>query len=348
MAAPALSDLNSSAISLISAADAAGGGVLVYGRNDEVLWANEGQRLLMPCTDYRDETFPSLFWKVLNAGMVGNKLAINNPSEWLASEIASRRVNQSLDSINTYPWGKMLFSQMSLDNGIIVQTRIDVKRAGIDCLSSSNCVGIGVPLALQILKERKQFQSLLNSLSIAVCLLDRGRVSICSNSSFDELLLEGAHLLRDEEGRVHAADHYDDMVFRQVVESAAAGSVDSMILPLRSANGAVVAAISAGTVSGTAVLVVSRFGEDAASLAESIRQAFGITPAEADTMANIGLGRSVSQIAEDRNGAEKTVYNQIQRIRSNLKRSKFAADDLASIAALVVRIAAITRHPSRN
>lgn len=348
MAAPALSDLTSQAIGLISAADAAGGGVLVYGRNDEVLWANEGQRLLMPCSDYNDETYSSLFWKVLNAGMIGNKTAPIDPQGWLQYSNATRKNSPSLDFVNRYPWGQMLVSQVVLDNGMSIQARIDIRKAGIDQLSGSDGTGVGFSLALQMVRERKWFQSALDSLSIGVCLLDRGGAVICSNTSFDEFLSGETHLIRDEQCRIRAIDRYDDMVFRQVVENAASGSVGSMIVPLRSASDALVAAISAGTVFGTAVLAVSRFGEDTASLAESIRQAFGLTPAEADTMANIGLGRSVSQIAEDRNGAEKTVYNQIQRIRSGLNRSKFAAHDLASIAGLAVRIAAITKPPTRS
>lgn len=348
MAAPALSDLSSAAISLISAADAAGGGVLVYGRNDEVLWVNEGQRLLMPCTDYNDETYSSLFWKVLNAGMIGNRNAAIDPQGWLQYSNATRKNSPSLNFINTYPWGKMYVSQMVIDNGISIQARIDIRKIGIDYIVCDDSAGVDVAIALQTIKNRQYLQSLLDYLSIAVCLLDRSGGIICSNSSFDEFISEETHLIRDAQYRIHAIDQYDDMVFRQVIENAAAGSVGSMIVPLRSASSAILAAVSAGSVSGTAVLAVSRFGEDAESLAESIRQAFGITPAEADTMANIGLGRSVSQIAEDRNGAEKTVYNQIQRIRASLKRSNFAADDLASIAGLVVRIAAITRPPGRN
>ncbi|WP_376957720.1 hypothetical protein ABNQ39_11365 [Azospirillum sp. A26] len=322
--------------------------MLVYGRNDEVIWASDGQRKLMPCSDYVSETYSSLFWKVLDAGMVGNKLAFNDPSGWLEAAIKTRKNSPNLDFINTYSWGRMLISQIILDNGISIQARLDITKSGIDSIIGHDGAGFGVSLALNIINDREKYQSVLNSLSISLALVGKSAQVIYKNSSFSDLLDVGDHVRIDEIGCIYAADPYDDMVLRQVIENAAVGAVDSMILPLRSRTAPVLAAVSAGSIPGTAVVAISRFGEDAASLCNSIRQAFGISPAEAETMVGIGLGRSVSQIANQRNGAEKTVYNQIHRVRESLRRSKFAVDDLVGIARLVTKISAISRPPGQQ
>ncbi|WP_298372576.1 hypothetical protein [Azospirillum sp.] len=329
---------------LIQAANNAGGAVLVYSKNDEIVWANDAQRALMPCSDYVDETYSSIFWKVFEAGFSGAKLAKDDPVSWLEGAIVSRNNSQNLDFINEYFWGRMLVSHIRLDDGVSVQARIDLKKSGLENYFRGETAGLGIMWALQMQRDITNLQSALDGLAIAVGLVDGDGRILHKNTSFSDMLSACDGLYQSEDNIILAVDVCDDMVVKQSIKNVTGGLLDSSFAPLRRATAPpLVMAVTAGDVPGTAVLAVSRFGEDHESLVAGIRQALGITPAEAAVIAGIGVGQSVAEIAVARNVTEKTTRNQVQSLRRALEGSRFAVGDLAGIASLVTKIAAITR-----
>ncbi|MCW2244869.1 hypothetical protein M2352_000460 [Azospirillum fermentarium] len=338
-----LDALPSSAFDLVREADRAGAAVIVYDNDDRIVWVSDGQRTLMPCSDYADETYKSLFWKVLNAGMIGTRSAMADPAAWLEGAIAARRTSPNLDFTNIYPWGRMLVSHLRLDSGISVQARLSLKSTGICKYFGDPDIGLGVMWALRVQRHMHNMQSALNSLSIAIGLVDASGRLFNSNASFNEMLAACDGFMLTEDGDIKAIDVCDDLVLEQAVANVAEGLQPATYIPIRrSSQPPLIVAVSAGDLPGTAVLVVSRFGEDCASIASSLQQAFNMTPAEAEVAAGIGAGQSVADIAAARGVAEKTTYNQVRGVRSALRRSRFAVDDLAGIANLVTKIAAIT------
>lgn len=342
---PAIRELPRPAIDLIVAAEEAGGTVVVFDPNDKIMWANQGQRVLMPCSDYGpDETFESFFWKLFESGSYGNKQAGKDPKRWLASTIAARKSSITLDFVNTYPWGRMLGSHLRLDDGTSVQVRLNIATSGIGRFFPDHDGGLGVMWALRVRNDMNNLQAALDGLAIAVGLVDRSARLIHRNSSLADAVTTHDGLTLDDDGILMATDACDNIVLGQAIESVATGIVPSILMPLRRGSAPpVVMAVSTGNVPGTAVVAVSRFDEDHASLALSLRQALGITPAEAEIIARVGTGHSVTEIAASRGVSEGTAYNQIKSARAALKRSRFAADGLAGIASLVTKIAAISR-----
>ena len=341
--------LTPSASCLVREATDAGGAVIVYDKDDKIIWVSDGQRTLMPCSDYADESYSSLFWKVFKAGLVGTKSAIPDPASWLEATVAARRTSPNLDFVNIYPWGRMLVSHLRLEDGVSVQARISLKAAGIDKYFGSYDTGLGVMWALRVQRHMQGMQSALDSLSIAVGLVDAEGRLVSSNASFREMLCARDALTLTSDECIRAVDVCDDMVLEQAVTHIASGAQPSTCIPIRRGTGApLIAAISAGNQLGTAVIVVSRFGEDHASIVTSLRQAFNMSPAEAEIAAGIGNGQSVAEIAEARGVGEKTAYNQVRGIKSTLRRSQFVVDDLADIAGLVTKVAAITSPAGRK
>lgn len=336
--------LSAPAIDLIRASDEAGGAILIYSPTDEIVGVNDAQRALMPCSNYIGETYSSLFWKVFAAGFSGAKLAQADPQSWLEGAIASRRNSPNLDFVNEYSWGKMLVSHLRLDDGTSVQARIDLKKCGIEKYFTGEGAGLGVMWALQMRQDIRNLQSALDSLAIAVGLVDLNGQLLHSNASFSDMLSVNDGLVQNQEGKIFSLDIYDDIVLQQAIKNVSGGYLASSLAPLRRVSAPpLIMAVTAGEVPGTAVLAISRFGEDHESLVTSIRQALGVTPAEAEVIAGIGTGQSVAEVAASRNVTEKTTRNQVQNLRRALTGSRFAVGDLAGIASLVTKIAAVSR-----
>lgn len=341
-----IGSLPAPAADLVRAADGAGGAVLIYSPDDEIVGANSAQRALMPCSDYVGETYSSFFWKVFAAGFSGAKLAKADPAAWLEGAIVSRHNSPNLDFVNEYSWGRMLVSHLRLDDGSSVQARLDLRKSGIEHYFNGEGAGLGVMWALQVQRDIRNLQSALDSLAVAVGLVDGDGLLLHSNASLSDMLAARDGMAQDGRGGIYATDACDAMVLEHAIKNVSSGFLTSSFAPLRRSLGApLIVAVTAGDVPGTVVLAISRFGEDHKSLVTSIRQALGITPAEAEVIAGIGTGQSVADIAATRNVTEKTTRNQVQNLRRALTGSRFAVGDLAGIASLVTKIAAITRPP---
>lgn len=339
-----VAELPSPAIELVRATEDAGGAVLVFDPSDHIIWANAAQRALMPCCGYEaDDTYESFFWGALKSGRNGNKAARDDPHAWLAQAIAARQCSPNLNFVNVYPWGRMIVSHLRLEDGRSIQSRIDYTASGVARFFPDFDGGVGVLWALKMQQRMRSLQNALDALSVSVGLVDGNGRLFHRNASLDDLLMADDGLRLDEKGILAATDECDGIVLTQALENVAAGTLSHLFVPLRRRNAPpLMMAVSRGDVEGTAVIAISRFGEDQAELAGAIRQALGITPAEAEVIAGIGSGRSVSEIAASRGVTEDTAYKQIKSVRAAMRRSRFGASDLAGIASLVTKIAAIS------
>lgn len=345
----ALNEMPTQVANLVRAADDAGGAVLVFGSDDRVVGANSEQRRIIPLFEYsQEDTYSSMFWLMLEKGFTGNSSARDNPENWLNTAISTRRSNKVLHFSNVYPWGEAACSHILLDCGTSVQIRMNLEASGLTDYYGPRGIGLGVLWALRAQQEMRNLRGALDSLGLAVGLIGAGGRLAHRNSSFSEMLAEADGLLESEAGHIVAADPYDDMVLQQAIEYVASGAIPRAYAPVRRAAGQPhLLVISGGASPGTAVVTVSRFGEDAPEIANTLREAFGITPAEAEVMAALGCGATIPELAASRGTTVGTIYNQTTRIKSALKRSGFAALSPTGLPGLVSRIAAIAR-PSRS
>lgn len=339
-----IAELPTPAVDLIAATDEAGGAVMVFDADDRIIWANPAQRSLMPCGDYdTDETYESLFWKLLANGLNGNKSATENPARWLAMAVEARRCNSNLNFINSYRGRSVFVSHLRMDDGKSIQARLDIQKAGLsDFLEEFG--GSGILFALRCKQRMETLRSCLDGLGLAVATLDSsGRVTL-DNASFRELVKIGDGLKISDQAGLVATDPYDDLTLHQAIRNVTSGAVPSALIPIhRTDQPPVLMAITAGSRPGTASVAISGFGEDQQSIVSQLRQTLGTTPAEAEVAYGIGFGQSVAEIADQRGTTEATVYVQLKRIRAALRETKVAPADLAGIATLVTRVAAITR-----
>lgn len=345
-----IDDLPAPIAEIVRVTDAAGGAVVAFSGDDRILLANHAQRQLMPCCDYGSkDTYSSLFWRLLDKGMTGNPVAKEIPEKWLRRAIEVRENSPNLDWVNNYKWGKMLVSHFRLDNGVSVQARLDMKVAGLEHYFHGLETCTGVTRMLRLRQEIRGLEWALDSLGLAVALVDRTGSILHANSSFLEMLDLANGLLSVDGNGIGATDACDDLVLRHAVQSVASGVVPAAYVPIRRVRqDPLIMAISAGQSPGTAIIATARFGEDLSEVGAAVRQALGATPAEAEALVGIGAGETVAEFSDRHGLAPSTIYRRVDDAKKKLRKHSFAAPDLAGIASLVTGIAAITRAPNRR
>lgn len=330
------------------AANEAGAAILIFDPEDRIIAANDEQRRVMPCCRYEEmDTYSSLFWSALSNGMTGNASAKHDPKTWLHDAIAARRCSPNLDFINSYAWGKMLVSHYRLDDGTSIQARLNMRSIGMDKYFEGNDGAFGISRILTLRNEINYLERSLDSIGVSVALVDKeGRV-FHANASFNDLISLNDGLVCWPGGGISALDALDDMVLRQALQNVTSGAVQTAYVPVRRSQGdPLVLSLTPGETRGTAIVAALRFGEDLSEVSRTLQQAFGLSSSEAEVLAGVGVGRSVEFVAEQRNVATKTIYQQIYGAKKSMKKSRFAAPDLPGIARLVAGIAAITRAPT--
>lgn len=337
-------------VEMVCLAHNAGGAVMAFGPHDELLWANPEQQRIMPVSDYEplQTTYDSIFWGAYNQGYSGNQDSRHDPAGWLAMAKRARIESDELNFLNRYPWGRAACSHVRLQDGRSLQVRVGLKASGLDQYLGTQEGGFGVVWALRIQEEMRRLRSALDSLGLAVAIVNRRGSVVYQNASFADLVGGADGLISAGNGILVATDAIDDIVMQQALAHVLAGSVPVLYVPLRRPVGTpLVMAVSAGETAGTAVVTVSRFGEDSKEIASTLRQALGLSPAEAEVMAALGAGRSVEEVADERLVAPNTVYQQVRSVKSTLKRSKFAVASPAGLVGLVQRLSAIHRAKTR-
>lgn len=345
-----LSDLPKPITDLMDAANEIGGALLVFDHDDQILFANDAQRQMMPVCSYNSyETYSSFFWGAFNLGLTGNASVKNDPQGWLKTAIAARKSNPVLHFGNSYPWGKASCSNFCIDSGVSIQIRINLTESCISDFTDMQGMGLGAMWAIRAQNEIRALKGALDSLGLAVGVINRNGKLLYRNASLIDLLESEDGLLVSEDGFLVILDPCDDMVVSQAIEHITGGLINRAYAPIRREAGSpLIMSISSGTTPGTAVLTISRFGEDMPEIAGALKEVFGISPAEADVMAALGSGASVPDLAAKRGTSEGTIYNQVSKVKTALRRSEFAAPTLAGAAGLVQRIAAIARVPRRR
>lgn len=342
-----ISELPPAVVNMVLAMDEAGGAVLVFDRDDRIMLANREQRRIMPCCDYTaNDTYSSLFWSLVEHGMTGNPVARKAPEEWLAGAIGARHNSPNLDFVNSYDWGRMLVSHLRLDDGTSIQARLDMRKTGMERYFDGPGMAMGVTRALRLRQDIRSLEGTLDTLGLAVALVDGHGCLLHANSSFSAMLEASDGLANLNGHHIAAIDRGDELVLQQALHNICAQALPVAYVPIRRRKGdPFVLAVSAGATPGTAILALTRFGEDLSEIASALRQALGVTPAEADVMVGLGAGRSVAELSQHRGVSTATTYQQIHAVKGTLRRHRFAAPDLPGIAGLVTGIAAITRTP---
>ncbi|MFS2013725.1 PAS domain-containing protein [Azospirillum sp. CT11-132] len=328
--------------------DEAGGAVLVFDADDRILLANEEQRRMMPCCPYgKDDTYTTFFWSALNKGLTGNPVAKENPEKWLAGAIGARRNSPNLDFVNTYSWGRMLVSHVLLENGISIQTRLNMNAAGMGRYFDGAAGCSGVTRAIQLRKEIRSLEAMLDGLGLAVALVDGAGCILHANASFMEMLSASDGLTNKTGNSIASRDPFDETVLKMALKNVSERkSISTYVAIRRACNEPLVLAVSAGAFAGTVIISALRFGEDLSEVNSALTQAFGVSASEAEVMAGLGAGLSPAQLSGQRGVSTQASYRHIDNAKKKIRKNRFAALDSPGIASLVAGIAAITRAPS--
>ncbi len=344
-ASPLPSGLSDATASLIESADRVDGSVILFDAQDNIVWVNERQRALMPCTDYVNQTYSSLFWSALERGLVGNALAVSRPQMWLefsALERATRRLSQT---VNRYSWGDMALTHRRFDDGSSIQIRFAT--GGADAESPER-------LLLEAVAARREATSLryaLDSLDVGIGITDKYGRPLHANSALQNILKQDLGLMLADDGRVVPMHPEDFQVWQSALVMAAAGYAPSVLmLPNGDEPPLLALTIFPGAHKDTVVVLAAPLrGGFNQSHIDGLSEAFGIPPDQAAVMAKLASGLSLQEIAAQRrsetSGNVISPFYNVAGVRHTLRHHQLTADNQAQVAALVLKVAAITRAP---
>lgn len=346
VASPLPSGVSDATASLIESADRVDGSVILFDAQDKIVWVNERQRTLMPCTDYVNQTYSSLFWSALKNGLVGNALAASRPQMWLefsALERATRRLSQT---VNRYAWGDMALTHRRFDDGTSIQIRFATSGADADSPER---------LLLDAVEARREATSLrhaLDNLDVGVGVIDGTGLPAHSNASLENILSQDMGLLVGDKGRIKPAHPEDHSLWQSALAMAAAGyAPTTMMLPSGDEPPLLVVTVFPGAHAGTAIVLAAPLRPGfTQSHIDGLSEAFGMPPDEAAVMMKLASGQSLQEIASqlraERDGNVVSPFSNVANVRHTLRRHNLTAESQAQIAALVLRVAAITRVPT--
>lgn len=329
---------------LIATAQRINAAVMLLGPADEILFANDRQRTMMPCIDYADSSYADLFWAGFAAGTIGNAAARLRPQEWLDFSTFERHRARVLQSVNEYPWGCMAVTHRRLDDGNYLQMRFAIDPEAIDIMPETTLLA-----AARAAGEARALRHALDAVQIGVGILDVAGHVLFANASLTQDLARG-DVMAAPAGQVVARHEAVPGAWRTAIATSAMDAA-TITMTLRRADGAaaIVAGLIPGEHTGTTILLTSplrrEFGD---ALHEGLVAAFALTRAEAEVMARMALGQRPQEIAEARSGAVGTTYQQVASAKRKLRALDLAPSSQADLVSAVLAVAASTRAPRRS
>lgn len=330
------SEVGEQAIAMAMEAQSLDGAVIVYDASDQIVWVNRRQRQIMPCSDYVGETYTSLFWKVVEAGMTGNPMARQAPAEFLALIKEARRTNDFLSAVNRYPWGAMVTTNRRAPTGWTLQLRFDAQGA-LPGLETPEALLMG---AIRAQRDAAAARHALNEVDHPVAIIgDDGR-RLFANAAF-------AELIHAKMGLTIVAG-----IFQPIND----GDLPSWQRMLRDATGIPVfmhsligkptMAVSAtrGVNPGTLIVLATPCGDGLSRFqADHIARLLGVTQAQAEVLGLLADGRLIKEIAALRDTTEDTTAHQLMSTRKVIRAQGIQIENQVQLVNFIRRIAAITR-----
>lgn len=327
---------------LVRAGAAVNAAMMLLDERDGIIWANSGQRLLMPAVNYDDRpTYDQLFYAALDRQMVGNAAAIARPAEWLVSGRREREMNELAFSINRYRWGHMVVSTRRLDSGGWLLLRFPTDATALGRLPERALID-----AEQHRREAEALRHGLDSLSLGIAVIDSGARIGYANAAL--LALADAGLgLRRLDGVLMPA-HDGDRARWVMALAAASGGAQTIVLADVDGRACVGATISPGPHPGVMILVAAPLRPNVdRPVRDALVSALDLTPSEAVIVAELMAGRTAPDIAADTGQAQSTINNHIAGARRALRDIGIVVNQAAGIAAVSAQVAAITPRPGR-
>jgi DNA-binding CsgD family transcriptional regulator len=308
--------------------------------DENIVWANGGQRRLMPVVDYdAGATYESLFHALLAKGLVGNPLARARPAEFLASVRWHRAESPLAISVNRYPWGDMVVSTRRIDENTCLLLRYSTDAATLGELPEHALIA-----AEQARRHAQALRAGLDQISLGIALVDE-----VGRESYRNAALRA---LADRELGVRRVDgilqpvHAIDRAGWAMALAAGGGRAQTMLLRDTDGYPCIGVTISPGAHPGARLVLAGPLRPSADMLTrKTLAASLDLTPAEARIVAALGAGYSIAEIAEDKGRSRSTVHNLLASAKRALSDIGIAGVHAGSIAAIASQIAAITPRP---
>lgn len=347
-ASPLPSGISDATASLIESAGRVDGSVILFDAQDNIVWVNERQRALMPCTDYIGQTYSSLFWRALEKGMVGNPVAKERPQLWLEFTNLERATKRLAQSVNRYAWGDMAVTHRRFDDGSSVQIRFPTNGADADS-----------PERLLLNAAEARYEALalrhaLDNLDLGVAIVDEIGRPLHINAALRTMIGQNLGLDvtdRDQLKPLHPVDH--DLWQSALALAGADYAPTLMMVPGADEPPLLALSIFRGVHPGTIVVLAARLRPDFSDRdANNLAEAFGMPKDQAKVMTSLANGQTLQEIAAQHRlvttGNVVSPFFNPAGVRQILRRHQINGDNQAQIATLVLNVSAITRYPMEN
>lgn len=325
---------------LVKAGDAIDAAMMLIDGRESIVWANAGQRQLMPVVDYAAaSTYEDLFRAALDRGIVGNRLAVARPTEFLAAVRWYRAEKPMSLNINRYPWGDMVVSTRAMGDGTFLMMRFGTDAATLGDLPEHALIA-----AEQARRRAESLRAGLDQISLGIALVDDAGRTSYHNAAL-RALTDRDLGLRRVNGILEPVHAIDRAAWAMAL-AAAGGRAQTMLLRDVDGYPCIGVTVSPGANPGARLIVAGPLRPSADMLTrKTLAASLDLTPAEARIVAALGAGYSIAEIAEDKGRSRSTVHNLLASAKRALSDIGIAGVHAGSIATIASQIAAITPRP---
>ncbi len=322
---------------LIESAARLDGAILLFDRDDRVVFANERQRERFACCDYDKRTYSEFFWGMHACGMLGSAAARSDPASFLAVTLVERANVPKAHTFYEYPGlGLSTVSNRHLDNGMGLQLRHLV--GSIDASDPD----IVLMKALQAQRDLEALKLALNSLDVGVAIVDRQGAVLYRNEG-----LADVPLLIRRNGTLAPIWPGDVAGWRQAVAGCAGGAIAKAFLRDRDGAVVAVAAMCPGQHAGTIVIRAALLKVALQPGAAEWLGDLGVRASEVQALDLVLQGCSTDEVGALLHRDAKTVNGQLARARGALRSRDLIVDGQNQLLTLAMRMSAVTRAPGR-
>lgn len=320
------------------AADKAGGALFIYD-GDTIVDVNGAGQRLYPAVDWsRPVHFDTCFWSGFRTGLISDPVILSDPERHLAYAKTVRLRSSSFRFTRARKGVPFDRHHARLDGRWNAQLWLPIHNGRVaDFTLSADTSSDEVTRHLSRGKALSRLMALIDGMGVCVAVLDAdGRMVDCT-PSMAALLgeLGGLHLDADDviacetvqaTGKLRAA----------IAQVATGRSRATMVpVPVQGASPLQVGLLASTRDDPCAILAIAH-SEDTGRFADILREAYGLTPTEADIAIQVGTGARIDDIVEASGRAHNTIRSQMESAKR-----KLGTDRQHSFAHLLTKAAAI-------
>lgn len=285
--------------------------MIIFRPDDGIAYASGGAVRRYPfLTTSPGSTFATLFWGIVDSGMLDGADLRMAPSDHLQMASAVRRANDVLDFTKTYRGARLICQHRRLPSGWSAQLRVN-----IEGLRIAGEAPVSVVDAIERSRETTRLSAALNRLPIGVLYADRTGCLRWRNAAAADVLAAGAGLGKLGQP-ILFADAAAQTAFSDAVQAVFRTRATAYVL-LPVAGQQRLASVAPASYSDEVLVLIAPEKPGDEEL-DGALAALGLSPAERRIATAVGHGQSPAEVGVSTGKSRDTVRCQLKGIYKKL------------------------------